>query len=390
MQVHCPSDASEETRRKKLTHEIDAKYIQAILYTIQARQVSSPVSGDDVPKAASYDKSLPVSPANIKMILYKNMFDTYTDVHRSFQALGSHAKSDPDIRTITEEITQKVIVLSPLAFEAILFLNCLQTANTPNPVPVMVDDLSFTQIIDHTMTLNPPQKIYATFADMILSACSRSSSSLLPTAPNLVPSPTLPITAAINLLGKVVDGVRRLPTYDAPRGAKWIRCMIQVILDGLESRAAFNGGHDVPSAAVTTDATDATTHAEATRNLGNLSTLTDHALLLATSQGDYHYPPEEIQWVATSLFNLAVDMYMSTSVFPLNHLTTISSGPQGEATTPDTPKFWAHKAVEFADLLDVDALDALCEPHGPHCGRGDGGVLARALRERCARFGWEV
>ena len=102
----------------------------------------------------------------------------------------------------------------------------------------------------------------------------------------------------------------------------------------------------------------------------------EQAVVLATSgnsQGEDHgkntcvprtelraaYPAEELEWLATTLFNLAVDYYV------------------GEEE--ELGKKWAGKAAELADVLATSrGMD------------GDGGLLASVLRGKMNELGWSA
>jgi hypothetical protein len=70
------------------------------------------------------------------------------------------------------------------------------------------------------------------------------------------------------------------------------------------------------------------------------------------------YPAEELEWLATTLFNLAVDYY---------------AGEEEEQGAE-----WARKAVKLADIL-ATSWDG-----------GDGGLLLSVLGRKMAELGWGV
>ena len=380
MQIRYPANASLAVQHDQLIHQINAKYIRAILYTILARGVSNSSSAEELPKTAFCSRSPPSSPAAIKHILYKNVFDRYTDIQQLIQPPSGNTAVDQTFGELVEREKQKLIVLAPLAFEAILFMHCLRTTNASDQGPPMVDELSLHQVIDQTLALNSPRKTYSIFADMILSAFSRTSASS-----NQLESqqPVLPASITVNLLKKLVNRLRHQANYDIQQGTKWVRCMIQVILDQRESNAR-NPPSDPTSAG------DAAMHVnDDKKTLNILAKLTDQGLHLARSNHDY--PIEELQWLATTLFNLAVDMYMSS--FPPTSDGSdarTSIGNTGPAREDDvtSPQFWAKKAVEFADVLALNTtLGTTADGSG---NTGDGDRLARTLREKCQRFHWDV
>ena len=385
IQIQYPSKVSVLAQQGKLIHQINAKYIQAILYTVQAREISLFCTAADLPKTAFPSKSPPSSPVEIKAILYKNVFQRYTELQQLVQALGGNTAADQTFAELLQKMTQKLIVLAPLAFEAMLFMNCLGTTSLPDQGPVMADEMSLSQIIDHTIALDPPQKPYSAFADMVLSAFSQISRT---TDQEKIPQPVLSPTSTVNLLGKIVEGLRRQPKYDATQGARWIRCMLQVVLDQRDNQQVKT--QNLQSSSTDSEAAVHINHNST--NFGYLIKLTDHGLLLARSNSTF--PAEEIQWLATTLFNLAVDMYMAASstapsASNLDPRTTTKAemgvGRPDGGPKVTGPQQWAKRAVEFADVLARNTSDM-----GGASGAGGKDTLANDLRARCKRFNWDV
>ncbi|KAJ9615350.1 hypothetical protein H2200_001425 [Cladophialophora chaetospira] len=350
-QIRYPPDAPQQAHSSKTIHEINIRYMEAILYTVQARSTTASCTAADLPKTACSGKPPPL-PAEVRSTLYRNAFQKYTEMQSLLVTLQDSPVSEQEKTAAVDDATQKSIVLAPLAFEALLFIPCsspLEQGHT------MTDELSLIQILDRVIALYPPPKTYSVFADMILSASTPNADQ---SDSNPARHPLLSISVTVNLLAKLVNGLRSQPNYDASQGAKWIRCMIQVVLDRLEAKPADNRKRD----------------------LSTLGKLTEHALSFARS--DASYPAEELQWLATTLFNMAIDMYMSASA-SLATSDSVPDGGKGKGGDVTSPAFWAKRAVESADALAVHAGSS----NGT--GRiGDGGMLARTLRERCLRFKW--
>lgn len=346
---------------------INAKHVQAILYTLQARSVSLSSTNDGLPKTSYSSMPPPSSPAEIRTTLYKNVFNRYIEVQGLLEKLYPSsmtkiAKGEPD-----ESTMEKIVAIAPLALEALLLMNCSSAMNISNQGPPVIDELSLNQIIDKTMALDPPLKTFSIFADMILAAsfptvsdCSQAQH----------PVPTLSISITVNLLARLVKALRSQPNYDAAQATKWIRCMIQVIIDR-------RGSPD--STEVVAQAKDPNDK----RNLTTAAKLTDHALALA--RADYSYPAEELHWLASTLFNLAIDIYVSANHEPADNEACIetwtdspnSKGGDGDKADDVTdPQFWARKAVEFARVLENVG--------------GDDSALLSLLTERCQRLRWDV
>ncbi|KIW65046.1 hypothetical protein PV04_07333 [Phialophora macrospora] len=381
-QIQYPANVPQGVYCDKLIHEVNSKYIQAILSTVQARSTTPLSTTEDLPKTSYSGKAPPCSPTDIKLTLYRNVFNNYTQIHSHISTLHGSTATNHTTKEVTGGTTQKQIVLAPLAFEALLFMQRSSTYGGPEQGPTAIDEPSLKQIIDQAMALNPPQKTFSIFADMVLSA---GTGKLYQPDPGMSGPPVLPASTTVNLLGKLITGLRSYPSYDAAQGAKWIRCMIQVVLDQLETRAPKemkSSSSDSPDIAA------AETHFK--KNLSTLAKLTQHALIFARSNNTY--PAEELQWLATMLFNLAIDLYLtssssssaSTSGFPDG--TSKPETGESKATESDgdtQPEPWAKRAVEFAEVLALNTSTR-------NKGGDDVAMLVRTLRERCHRFKWDV
>ncbi|KIW92270.1 uncharacterized protein Z519_07254 [Cladophialophora bantiana CBS 173.52] len=343
--------------------EAEAKYIQAILYTIEARPASTSYI-TDVPKTAYSSRAPPQSPAEIKFILYRNVIAKYTEIHAHRKVLHESYNTGIMTEELLEAITQKLIVLAPLAFEAVLFMAFTSQTDIPGQAQVL-DELSLTQIVDQMVQLNPPQKTYSIFAHMILSASTGSLDQ--DSAKHM-----LPISVTTNLLAKLISGLRNHPDYDNNQAARWMRCVVQIVLDWRGSQS-----HQ--------------TQKDSTRDGKHLSTvarITEHALDLARSAPSRDYPPEELEWLAATLFNLSIDLYASSP--SSNSESAMADGveqnqeikhekKQSGDPVVMMPQFWAKRAIDIADVLAMNSA-----------GGGDGGLLAKVLRERCQRLQWDV
>jgi hypothetical protein len=379
MQMQYPEATSQEIRRERISHQINTKYIQAVLYAIEARRSSKlSYTIEDLPETA-YNKVSPPLATEFGFVLYKNTFDRYSEVQqlwRSLQGLELEGATVSSLAGEAPKEKEKVTILGPLAFEALL---AMQPAGGPT------DEVSLGQIIEQSAALEPAQRTFSLFADLILSA-SRCAFSQGGQAESGMPA--LSSNAAVGLLAKLVSGLRSNPDYDASQASRWIRCMIQVVLDGLEiSRPEL-----AQEQACTTDAFEGPATGNDGKKLntlarlgmhGKLSTLsklTGHAFVLVMSN-QASYPREELQWLATTLFNLGIDLYVASSPNRMQVNPACGNTVIDEVTSPE---FWAKKAIEFADMLPLDI-------GGPRAhGEGKVGLFSHMLRERCEKLKWNV
>jgi len=288
------------------------------------------------------------------------------------------------------------------------------------------------------------------------------------------------------LLSKIVFTIRDAPTYTVSNASRWIRCVVQLILDQ----------HGLGKKAVTSK-----TMVDPSQKLAfqTVKAITEQALVLAKSikpganvdvrDLTYVYPMEEIEWLASTLFNLSIDILYcnkdvkqttkavakevgdeSRSGLPSTSVTTdtrsqiclsgvsatnTESGAAPDANAAGTaltgvpshdtnpgqendnpkasdkedgdegavtcPQMWASLALQLADLLDTNLGLGKEESRVPvrRCPAtattrasvesftdsrvrtgnststmtfryGDGGALARGIRERCRMLGWDL
>ncbi|KIX92131.1 uncharacterized protein Z520_12124 [Fonsecaea multimorphosa CBS 102226] len=380
-QIHLPTHAPVQVRCEKLIHEVDAKYIQAILYTVEARAAAASDTTEAIPKTAYAGKAPPSSPTEIKSTLYRNVIANYFEIQSHRNALGESHCTGLIKQEVLEAIAQKLIALAPLAFEAVLFLGCTSTADVPSGEAQFHDELSLARLVDQMVQLNPPQKTYSVFADMILSAFMDSNNN--PFGQEGPTRSVLPISTTTNLIAKLISGLRNHPGYDTSQAARWVRCVVQVVLDGREY--SHQAHHESKNAGGTREAK--------AKGLRTVAKITEHALNLgrrsAPPDQDQGYPPEELEWLAATLFNLSIDLYASASASTSESpAADVCVGQDqgdkhqegGQAIT--RPQFWAKRAVEIADVLAM--MDTA------RGGGADAGMLAQVLRERCRKLHWDV
>ena len=314
----------------RLLRHVDILYMQAILYIAEARSPTIE-SMEDLPRTARHSHP-PDQP--LILALYRRAFEKANEIHRLLSSADTTVTVPEDL----DSIYGKEIALLPLQFEALLYLSAFEFST---------DEFGLGLLITQATERSASQKTYALMADLVLSATLPDTLPGEGVAANdtiRTPHPHLPITTAVNLLRKLINAVRRLDDYDLAQASRWIRCVVQTILD---------------SGTALTDIS----------SLKMLDEITPQAVILANSirnenDGDVpiqgasvhvSYPADELEWLCTTLFNLALDLMV--------------------AGMEDKAKQWAGRAGEVADTLAI-GVD------------GDRGVLARVLRERCGRLGW--
>ena len=299
--------------------------------------------------------------------MYRHVFDKYTDLYRRYNELRQEWPNATP--AILDHLGKKVVGVAPLAFEALLFITASEHT--------LVDEVSLNQIVDQAIQLGPTVRQYSSLVDMVLCAVS--------VVPNLgngneeeCVGSRLSIVTATQILAKLIQGVRSHSDYDTPEASRWIRCVVQVVLDGRGSDKGLASAHDAKA-------------------LKTLDMITQQALILARSgkatdtiagNAQKQYPAEELEWLSTTLFNLSIDLYISQTELDNAREEPVGVSSNNSAdSTPDVmvPMMWAAKAVELADIL------ARPRPHSDVVAEeSDRGMLARVLRDRCGGLGWRV
>lgn len=332
--MHHPDEIDDDSCRiTKLKHYVNTTCIQALLYTTEARRYDSTWTVEDLPRTSYTAKERPEK-GGLRYHLYRSAFNKYDLIQQVIGGPTGHANPLPS-REISDVSQSKLVQLLPVAFEALLFMTAGDTSATRS-----LNQVAFVHIIDQASALKAPAKTFALLADLIL------SSTMLQVGNQAEQTPQLPLSVAISLLSKVIDAIRNQSEYDIVRASRWIRCVVQMVLDGTaQTEGRQSGSSD-----------------ERESNLQVAGSIVDEALALARNAGKDHttdcYPSDELHWLSSTLFNLAVDYYTAEN--------------DAEA------KKWVAKAEEVADAL----------ARNPRKQGGDDGALARALRERCRQMVW--
>ncbi|KIV77261.1 hypothetical protein PV11_09074 [Exophiala sideris] len=368
-ETQYPPDSSEESLIEKSLHEATTAFAQALLYTAEARSASTDWTIEDLLRSSYSSKSTPFQ-ADIKKTLYRNVFDKYTDIYRRYNEVQNEWPSaTPGMQ---EDLGKEAVATAPLAFEALLFLTSQESA--------VMDELSLNQIVDQAIQPQTTMRQYSSLVDMVLCAVSGVSSHGNGSKRERS-GPRLSIVAATQILAKLIQGVRSHSDYGTAEASRWIRCVVQIVLDGQGSDSRPASAHD-------------------DKTLNTLDMITQQALALARSggakdilRGPIQYPTEELEWLSTTLFNLSIDLYISQTEQTSAPEQSVGDSINGSTgSTPDVmkPQTWATRAVEFADLLA--SLTPLSEGQESEVDteRSNRGMLARILRDRCQGLGWHV
>lgn len=288
------------------------------------------------------------------------------------------SKDYPRSEVVPEEViarsTERKVTLLPIVFEAHLHvpssdyeLSMMQeTTSNPDYVDSRQDRQLEHQIL-RARREGVPTKTYALFADMIISAVFAGGG-------EDCTSPLISGALAANLLRQIISAVRATSDYDVAQASRWIRCVVQLLIDGRNTSVKHVGG-----------LTEAVDSVQTTLHI--VEDVVDQAIVLAreakrpsNSDGQHSqtkkpdsdiemqdteasaalpspYPAEELEWLATTLFNLAVDFFVDEN--------------------DDGAKQWSRKAVEVADVLAATPY-------------GDRGMLAKVLRGKVDELGWSV
>lgn len=358
-----PWDAPSELKSEKARHMINAKFLQGIVLATQARGWSESNTIEDIPRS-SYHAHTPPDATKLQCHLYQNIIERY-------YALQSALNNDSDVPqtdATKADLVSKTTTLLPLAFEAHLFNTLSDTAGGAT-----VDELSLTKLIDDIPHLTPSSKPYALLADLILS--SATSTHDMPTH--------LPIHVATTLIGRLITVMRSQEDYDTVKAARWIRCVVQMVLDSPLDRD-YGDDH---LALITPIAIEAANLARSRSSSSESSRAppvqeTNDTVDSApqVQRAIDCYPADELQWLSTVLFNRAVDLCVASDTHDNQGTFEADDIPNDTAEANAAPVRWAERAVAVADALG----------QMPTATGGDGGRLARVLRQNGARIGWTL
>lgn len=217
----------------------------------------------------------------------------------------------------------KLFSVLPLAFEARLFAD--------DDSPTSFEDLE--HIIAVAQDHSAPKAVFKAFADYILSSHNsrQTQQNNSPVAPYLEPQ------VAARLICKLIVAIRNLPEYDTVEASRWIRCVVENILRAIKLLSQQPEGSESRSSLES--------------NVSMLRAILGQALVLARSsyasittsisnsvdQSKSFYPVVEVEFLATMLFNLAIDFFVKDM--------------------DDLAKEWGGKAVEVAELLQIESID---------------------------------
>ena len=190
-----------------------------------------------------------------------------------------HVSNTPE--KVPSSFLARRITLLPIEFEACLHI--LDTAGTPDPQIAQFDTLS--SIIASAVAHNAPAQTYALFADMVLCAASADYNN---------PKPLISIDTAAELLGQLVNVARELKGYGVVQASRWIRCIVQLIIDASDKEAGS------PNMKLVEEIVE---QAIVLASAGNLQAQErKHGAEQADAELGAAYPAEELEWLATTLF----------------------------------------------------------------------------------------
>jgi hypothetical protein len=367
-------------------------FATAVLYVAEGRQcpaIDSQVRQSFLPhQVTDTDQG--------KVEQFRNALRSITDFHDAHGILLQLAtelegpQKSSKRTEVLQDLASKVQALLPLEFEAAVHLH---THDHEPTTPISFEALS--TIISKAQRFLAPLKTYALFADIVLSgACTADSDD------PITIGPSLPLPATATLLTQIITAVRTHRDYDTVRASRWIRCLVQLCLDH----------HNQEQQRISTDyhsqQTTSTDHQQPPP-LQIIEDITTQAIILArqslhrqnASPNLAHgsssstippppppYPPEELEWLSTTLFNLGIDFYVYKNSNNNNARNSNGSNETSIAAEAETEaKKWTSIALEIADVLAEYPASA------ERGAAGDKGLLGRVLRGKMRQgLGWVI
>lgn len=365
-----PRTVSAENTSKQVRHRLNAAFLQAVVLLQQARSWNCTNNIEDIPRT-SYHARSPPEADRLQYHLYEGVLQRYHQLRSALTSDAGALSRNPH----EGDLASKTAALLPLAFEAQLFTILNDTLSVAS-----LKELPLMEIIDNVSKLPSSSQSDALLADLILSSFATAS------GPVTVRMPArLPPRSAITLLGKLITVMRSRDNYDITKAARWIRCVVGLVLDAhsqssLEQDDSLQLIATIVAEAVQLARSSATTPAKIVQEEQRMASAIqmnteidlDTDMEIEQQQRNspalrsQAYPSDELQWLSTTLFNLAVDLYTS------------DAGPSDD--DEQSPQTWATRAVELADILASRGADD----------GGDGGKLASVLRGKGRQVGWSL
>lgn len=230
------------------------------------------------------------------------------------------------------------IHLLPIKFEAGLHIPEQKSARKAKFIRL-------SEVVTKAVELNAPAKTYSTFIDMILCAVSEGKYNA---------EPLIPIDTGANILYYTIKVAKGTDGYSVLLMSRWIRCLVQLVLGSSELESKDENLKLVEGVVEQALTLAAGEHAQE-RDPENH----DYDANMPHADVGEAYPAEELEWLATTLFNLGVDCYAS----------------QRE----ELGKEWAKRAVELANVLQMSK--GVVER---------GRLLAGMLKTKMTELGWDV
>ncbi|KPI44836.1 uncharacterized protein AB675_2353 [Cyphellophora attinorum] len=362
---HCTVFSNE------VSHLANVLFLQAMLYATAARQCIHSTTIEDIPRT-SYHAREPPQTHRLRHHLYKQVLHRYHRLKSMFDP-GRVTEGGVDL-----DIQGKAADTLVMAFEAQVFLCKVKIIDG-----LPASELSLLQLIDDIPKLTESLKAHACVGDLVLSATLSQTGD----SGTLESGGHLPLTTAIALIARLLTLFRERDCYTTTQAARWIRCIVQLVLD-VQPPVSTSTVTKPDSGSPNTQATLTTTTSTTVNNktLDILSPVVAESISIARAAAEAMsvtnplgevprraaaqnelYPADELQWLATTLFNLAVDLHF--------------------ANQPDLASQWARGAIELADILAL-YLDGKSGGSGPGAQAGGGRGLAQTLRKKAVLAGW--
>jgi len=298
--------AFSEEQRTRLR---DSTFMQTILYASEARKDTASYSVEDLPQT-SYDSRSKPKTSECRVVLHQKVFKNFTCFREQHSSQTMCSKEEQEL------MQSQLQTMVPLAFEALLFMN----AHAYLMDETAFDEISVKQFLNTAKELEAPAATYALLADTVLAfasgdeeVCSRLNGL------------RIPAISAARPLGQIILALRQVQDYNIEQAARWVRCVAQLILEDIEKV--------MPNTKMEQSLTMLKSVVQQAMDLAKGNSGIDSAGDVDMSSGrTQSYPPEELEWLATKLFNMAVDL--------------CAAGDRKLAQQ------WAARAVEVAELLD--------------------------------------
>ena len=259
----------------------DATFIRALLYGVAVNDVAHVVTTEDLPRTAYSSEAKPC-PDEFRTTLYRNIFLCFSKFETLQTMLNSTSTSDGTTNS-------QLHVLIPLTFESLLVMSA--TAHLRDGTPF--DETSITGLVHTAAEFRAPASSWATMCSTLMTYANgqRRDGIQVSCGP------------AGRILNQLVSNLSDMD-IQVHQLARWFRCVVQLLVDDIEGSlpsTALEGQTSYKKTLLLLDRVYKQVIDLARRKRSQKPVELDASTKVSTL-----YPDDELGWIVTKMFNLAI------------------------------------------------------------------------------------